>query len=103
MSVGSGAAVTLVALVETVLTVLEVEVAKPSLAEPPIATGRPAGLLCVKYQPTPIPPPMTINKTMPTNQTHVERRVEPLSVFLSQALGGNRHERHRSGMLTKKN
>lgn len=94
---------TLVALVETAMAVFEVEAEKPSSAEPPMATGAAAGLLCVKYQPTPMPAPMAINSITPKNQTHVERRVEPLSVFLSQALAQNRHERHRNGTWTKKN
>ena len=84
--VGSGAAVTLVAIVDTAPAVFEVEAVKPSLAEPPMATGCPAGLLCVKNQPTPMPPPIAIKRRSPAIQTHVERRVEPLSVFLSQAL-----------------
>jgi len=86
--VGTGAAVTFVALteaeeLEACDTVVEEEC---SSAEPPMATGCDAGLLWVKYHPTPTPPPMRIKNIMPTSHTQVERRVVPLSVFLSQAL-----------------
>lgn len=85
--VGTGAAVTLVALVETVAAdEVEVGVVEASSAEPPMATGSAAGLLCVKNQPTPIPPPIAIKRRMPTSQTQVDRRVDPLSVFRSHAL-----------------
>lgn len=87
--VGTGAAVTFVGLTDVVGMAVEdcdVKVVRPSSAEPPMATGCDEGLLWVKYQPTPIPPPIARRSMMATSHTQVDKRVEPLSVFLSQAL-----------------
>jgi hypothetical protein len=85
--VGTGAAVTIVAFMEGVTAAAAEELLAPaSSAEPPMATGCDAGLLWVRNQPTPIPPPMAIRSKRPITHTQVAKRVVPFSVFLSQAL-----------------
>jgi len=65
----------------------EEEVDDASFWLPPNEVGRwLPWLLCERYQPRPMDPPMAERIMMPTNHTHLERREVPLWVFFNHGL-----------------